>query len=131
MSNTLRNGRQSDPVSLPETFGHRQLRVGLASDNFGLGGVAFDAIVAYYGSVKEAAYALGEVDPSLMRREIRACDFSRFEKHADKDAKAALVASLAMAFGPMAASPQQYAEALLDKIQAEINEVRQYIRGAA
>lgn len=53
-----------------------------------------DAIRAHYGSVKAAAYALGQCDPSLMTREFSAGDFARFDRHATDDTMAAVVAAL-------------------------------------
>lgn len=33
-------------------------------------------------------------------------------------------------FGPLAQSPEQHTESLIDRIQADLNEVRQFVRGA-
>lgn len=35
------------------------------------------------------------------------------------------------AYGPLAASPAQHAEAVIDQMQAQLNELRQFVRGVA
>lgn len=80
---------RSDAVRLPEIVGPS------------LCSVMGEAIVAHYGSVKEAAYALGEVDPSLMQREFDAGKFARFDQHATTEAKAAVSERLQQSFAPL------------------------------
>lgn len=107
------------------------MKAGLASDQIGLtlGTVACDALIAYYGSVKAAALTLGNVDPSLMQREIKAGDLRRFHKHADAGAIAALTQALGVAFGQLM-TPKALAHQHLDRMQDAINLLRQYIEAA-
>lgn len=56
------------------------------------------AVLKHYGSVKEAAYALGEVDPSLMMREFDAGKFARVNE-GDDDLLGAIAHALMAAFG--------------------------------
>lgn len=72
-----------------------------------------DAVISHYGSVKEAAYALGQADPSLMMREFGEGKFGRFDRHADDLAKAAVVGVLNEAFGKLT-TPK---EAALDAVR--------------
>lgn len=114
--------RRSDPVGSLENSGPGQAKAGLrtdqtrpAPDPFGptFGATMKDAVIAHYGSVKEAAYALGQVDPSLLMRELGDGKFGRFDKHADEGAKAAVVGVLNEAFGKLS-TPK---EAALDAVR--------------
>ena len=110
MSNTVPNARRSDPVGSLDRIRLRQAKAGLASDLVGpvsdaigpdrtesLGDVVKRAVLAHYGSVKEAAYGLGQVDPSLMMREFDAGKLSRLD--VDTAAKAAVACALFREFG--------------------------------
>lgn len=127
--------RSSDPVRLPDKFGHEALKVGLVSDPIGLtlGAVAFDAVVAYYGGVKQAAYALGEgaqqskLDPSLMARELKAGDFRRLDQFGDAGVKAAVSAAHATVFGPLP-TPKARMESLLELRDRVDRELDQFLR---
>lgn len=57
-----------------------------------------DAIVSHYGTVKEAAFRLGQCDPSLMQREFDAGKFGRFDQHATQDDKAAVLERMTEVF---------------------------------
>lgn len=99
--------RRSDPVRSLDTIGPASDQIGPGQVKAGLrDGLNFvavwtDAVIAHYGSVKETAYALGQVDPSLMMREFGDAKFGRFAKHADELAKAAVVSVLNEAFGQL------------------------------
>jgi hypothetical protein len=108
------------------------VKAGLPSDHIGqqtLGSVACEAVVAYFGSVKAAALTMS-VDPSLMQRELKACDLRRV--HALRDAKlnAAISQAWMDAFGALL-TPKQYASRLIDRMQEELNEIRQFIEEVA
>jgi hypothetical protein len=105
MPNSLRDDLLSVPVRSLDNIGPGSDRVGpgaakavLRSDQR-ISSVIRAAVVKHYGSVKEAAWALGEVDPSLMNREFDAGKFSRIDEHADADCKAAISRALYYAFG--------------------------------
>lgn len=117
---------QSDPVRLPETFGPAPIKVGLRADHVGLGELAFECLVAHFGSVKELAFALGQCDPSLVRRELKDGDFSRFDKHADASARAALAEAISNAWGRMR-SPEDAADHAVDAIRKASDLLSQYI----
>lgn len=127
MSSTLSQSRRSDPVRLPDTFGPTTAKAGAS---FAI--VTSDAVIAFYGSVKATAYALGEgagvaaLDPSLMQREFKAGDFKRLQ-HASVQCMAAVALAHRDAYGPMANSPEQHASRTLDSIQDAVNELRQYV----
>lgn len=99
MPATLKAPASSDPLRLPETFGASPLKVGIASEGIGIGSVVFDALVKHFGSVKELAYALGQVDPSQARNEIKAGDFRRLDKYAKPDVRAVVADAIGSAYG--------------------------------
>lgn len=115
MSPTISTASSSVPVRTLENIGPGQAKAGLRSDLVGptFGATMKDAVIAHYGSVKEAAYALGQVDPSLLMRELGDGKFGRFDKHADEIAKAAVVGVLNEAFGKLS-TPK---EAALDAVR--------------
>lgn len=84
-----------------------------------------EAIVDYYGSVQEAAFHLGEVDPSLMQREFKDGKFKRFDEHADAAAKAHVGEAVRKAFPP--ADPRAEAMRLLRELRARIDELAEVI----
>ncbi len=85
-----------------------------------------DAVVGYYRTVKEAAYALGQVDPSLMMREFDAGKFARFDAHADADAKACVVKSMHDALGKLD-DPLTCAKRVAKEAHERINELMQIV----
>lgn len=132
MSASSASARASDPVRLPDTFGPSSLKVGLESDHLGLGEIAFECLCAHYGTVKELAFALGKADPSLVRREIKECDFSRFNAHADAAAKAALADSVNNAWGALR-NPEDAAAHAIREARQKLDLLDQYVamkRGA-
>lgn len=72
MSHSMNPARKSDPVRLPDTFGRRQAKASLPgpTSDFALGEQIWEVIVKGHGSVKAAAYSMGNTDPSLLRRQI-------------------------------------------------------------
>lgn len=126
MSTSMHSRRSSDLVRLPEKTGPANLKVGLKSDHIGLGEIAFECLCAHYGSVKELAFALGQCDPSLARRELKECDFSRFNKHADQSAKAALAESVNNAWGALR-SPEEAAALAVKEARHRLDILAEYI----
>lgn len=100
MSPTISTPQPSDPLRSSEYPRPTPAKAGLPSDRIGpsLNAVVWLALVAHYGSVKAAAISLGDVDPSLLRRDIADGKFGRIE-HADDDTKAAIATALYAAFG--------------------------------
>lgn len=98
----------------------------LSSDRVGLPfrQVQGDAVVRFYGSVKAAAFALGEVDPSLMQREFREGKFARFDEHANEAAKAFVANALAEAFGTLQTREARIQQ-LRRAIEDQLNEMTQ------
>lgn len=84
-----------------------------------------EAIVGYYGSVKAAAIALGDVDESLMSREFAAGKFGRFDEHAEADAKAAVAQALMRAFPPC--DPRAEALRLIREARARLDALAEVI----
>jgi hypothetical protein len=105
MANSMRPATSSVPVSSLDNIRPTPAKAGLASDRFGLSlnATLIQAVLSYYGSVKGAAFSLGEgaqqpkLDPSLMMREFKDGKFTRLEL-ADADAKAAIARALHLAF---------------------------------
>lgn len=77
------------------------LKVGISSEGIGIGSVVYDALVRHFGTVKELAYALGQVDPSQARNEIKAGDFRRLDKFAKPDARAVIANAVNSAYGKL------------------------------
>lgn len=131
MRTNVAESRSSDPVRLPETFGPAGLKVGLKSDQIGLGPVVFDALVAYFGSVKALAIYL-DADPSLARRELRAGDFSRLEARNDADheqgpiLRRIVAQATHQAHGP-ARNADDFAEQLIAQGLSIFHQLAQYV----
>ncbi len=85
----------SNPVRLPDNSG-RPAKAALRPT---YRQTMTDAILRYYGSVKNAAYVLGACDPSLMMREFHAGKFARFDEHAEDGAMSYVAAALHDVFG--------------------------------
>jgi len=110
--------------------------IGPASDQIGpkqakalLRGTPFnqvqaEAIVRFYGSVKATAFALGEVDASLMQREFRDGKFGRFDEHAKDDAKAYVANALHEVFGTLGTREARIAQ-LKRSIEDQLDEMVQ------
>lgn len=126
MSSSVYARRSSDPQVLPEKFGATPLRVGIESEVLGIGSVAFDALFAHYGSVKAMAFELGQVDPSLVRRELKACNFSRFDQYAKADARAVFSKVVNAQWAPLT-NPDDRAAAMVAHIFNLLHELGQYI----
>lgn len=103
MSSNLSNAQRSQEVRTLDTIRPEMAKAVLSSDRVGLPfrQVQGDAVVRFYGSVKAAAFALGQVDPSLMQREFREGKFGRFDEHANEQAKAFVANALAETFGTL------------------------------
>lgn len=130
MGTTSSQPARSVPVRLPETFGSAALKVGLASDGIGLGDVAWTALVAFYGSVKAIGIELN-VDPSLVRREIRSADFRRLQALDKHDAIAAISQAIGKELGTLP-TLGAHVESLLeqrDRINRELDQLTR--QGAA
>lgn len=136
MPRSLAAHQPSDPVRTLENIRPRMAQADLersdlvgSSDQFGLtyGAVAREAVVKHYGSVKAAAISLGNVDPSLMVRELEGGKFQRLE-HAQDAArlKAAVSEALYKAFTPLT-DPKDAARQMCDQVQALVNGIRQFI----
>ncbi len=138
MGHTMPQRRQSDPVGTLDHIRPSALKAGLVqsdaspmrSDTFG--DVVKATLIAHYGSVKEAAYALGEgaglqlLDPSLMMREFDAGKLARLE--ADPIAKAVVSAALFKAF---AQDPKSHARRIVNQIRQLLSEFEQYVEFAS
>lgn len=106
MNSTVSSARRSDPVGNLDAIRPTAAKAGLRSDGIGpsLTACVKDAVLRHYGSVKAAAFSLGEgakqhpLDPSLMMREFDAGKFHRLE-HADDEAKAAIARAMQEQFG--------------------------------
>lgn len=123
---SLAGERRSDPVRLPDRFGPVVLKAGLPSDQIGLGALAFDALEEHYGSVKALAIEFGNADPSLVRRELKAGDFRRFEQHATADARAVVAEAVMNAYGVLKNAEDRAAEAIR-RARQELDLLAQYI----
>lgn len=105
-TSTVSAARSSDPVRDLDDLRPKPAKAGLASDRLGprLTSTVKAAVLSHYGSVKAAAFSLGEgakqppLDPSLMMREFDAGKFGRLD-HADEETKAAIAKALDETFG--------------------------------
>lgn len=72
MRPTVANAPSSFPVLDPECLGRRQVKATLKSptSDFTLGSVIWEVLVKEHGSVKAAAFTMGNTDPSFLRRQI-------------------------------------------------------------
>jgi hypothetical protein len=93
------------------------------SDQIGpsIGTVTKEAVIAHYGTVKAAAFALGKVDESLMMREFSAGKLARFDAHADGKARAALSDAFEKAYGH--SDPRARRRQLLRSLREHLNEL--------
>lgn len=105
-----------------DQVGPKQVKAELRRTPFGQ--VQADAIVRFYGSVKAAAYALGQVDASLMQREFRDGKFGRFDEHAKDDAKAYVANVLHEVFGTLGTREARIAQ-LKRSITDQLDEMEQ------
>lgn len=99
-----------------------------ASDRVGpsFNEVVKHAVIGHYGSVKAAAYALGDVDPSLMRREFDEGKFGRLSAAADHDALQASIAdAMRAAYGTL--DPKRRARQALMAIRQRCDELEEAI----
>lgn len=123
---------QSDPVQCLENLRPSSVKAGLPSDQIGLdpGEVTLGAVVSFYGSIKDAAFALGRVDPSLMCREIRILDLRRVKKHGTPELFDAISDAQKIAFGPMD-TPKLAAMRLFYDIRRRLDQLEQILEGVA
>lgn len=72
MPRIMANGLQSDPVLMPDKIGRRsQAKASFSpTSDFPFGPVIWEVLVKEHGSVKAAAFTMGDTDPSLLRRQI-------------------------------------------------------------
>lgn len=136
MSRSVATAQLSDPVRSLENIGPSSDRIGPGPIKADLrSGASWnathkDAAIRYFGGVKQTAFALGQVDPSLMMREFDAGKFARFDEHADEQAKSFVAAALAEAYGPLS-NPKQRGFQLLREIDQRVAEIRQLIEMVA
>ena len=136
---------RSDPVRLPEKIGPVTVKAGLASDQIGpradqvgptLGEVTLGAVVAFYGTVKEAAFVLGggegqrALDPSLMSREIKECDFRRIQKHGSQALFDAIADAQKVAFGSQE-SPLVEAMRICYEVRTRLDRLEAIVKAVA
>lgn len=121
--------RRSDPVCSLDHIRPTPAKAGLkqsdASDH-SVVAVTRDALVKHYGSVKAMAFALGEVDPSLMNREFDAGKLARVDQFAGPEAKAAIALALTEAFGVLT-TPQARIRAAIREMRAKCDEFEQFV----
>lgn len=136
MRQTMTATATSDPVRsldnigpASDQIGPRQAKAGLRRGT-SLIQVTKEAAIRYYGGVKQTAFALGEVDPSLMMREFDAGKFARLDEHADDEAKSYIAAAQVEAFGPLS-DPKARGYQLLREIEQRVAEVRQLLEHAS
>lgn len=135
MASTLTKPTPSDPVRSLDHVRPTPAKAGLPSDRVGptYRSVVKAAVIQHYGSVKEAAYQLGEgagqppLDPSLMMREFAEGKFGRFDASADDAAKATVASALHAAFGdtdPKARVQRliRQSRQILDELQEAVNQ---------
>ena len=118
MSNSIAHARQSDPVRLPDKIGYQRVKSGPTSD-FTYGESIWEVLVKSHGSVKAAAFTMGNTDPSLLRRQILDGTLplkKLFE--ADPKALAAFGEFLVEQFGDAKKSKQQIARERLPELFA-------------
>lgn len=124
MAATMTAPHRSDPVRSLDDIRPSMAKAVRPSDR-AFCSVMREAIVAHYGSVKEAAFALGQVDESLMRRELEAGKFGRFDEHADDAAKGAVTQALLRAFPPC--DPRAEAMRLIREARARLDALAEVI----
>lgn len=69
MPHSVQRAHASDPVRLPDKIGYQRVKPSPTSD-FTYGEAIWEVIVKSHGSVKSAAFTMGNTDPSLLRRQI-------------------------------------------------------------
>jgi hypothetical protein len=128
----------SDPVRSLDHIRPQAAKAALVSDQIGpaFSTVTWDALIAFYGSVKGAAYALGEgagqprLDESLMKREIKSGDCRRLQ-FASPGALAVIAMAYVEAFGPLAATPHAQARRLIRDGRALLDQLDQVVEALA
>lgn len=139
MRNTMAQPEQSVPVRSLDNLRPDMAKAGLhrtsESDGVGssdpIGRVGYDAVIAHYGSVKAAAYALGQVDPSLMRREfLEQGRFARLDSAEDAaTVKSKVAEAMHVAYAPLA-TPAARLRKLAEeqaRIAAELRQLSEYV----
>ncbi len=132
MGRSLTSAEASQPVRSMDGLRPEMVKAGLdrtagsggvwASDPIGL--VVEQAVIAHYGSVKAAAYAL-KVDPSLMQRELKAGKLGRLDDAEDAPmVKSVVAAALANAYG-QPVTPDARKRHLIHVMRAALDELDQ------
>lgn len=129
MSRSVAAVATSDPVRSVDRIGPASDQVGPKQAKAALRSTPFnqvqaDAILRFYGSVKATAFALGEVDASLMQREFKDGKFWRFDEHAKDDAKAYVANALHEVFGTLGTRDARIQQ-LKRSIEDQLNEMAQ------
>ena len=73
MGQTVTASRRSDQNLLPDRAGPSRVKAHLGSPTvrtFDLGNAIWEVLVKGHGSVKAAAFTMGQTDPSLLRRQV-------------------------------------------------------------
>lgn len=131
MPQTMTQSLQSDPVRELDSIRPAQAKAGLRSDGIGLNRVIAEAVIAHYGSVKAAAFSLGEgahlpaLDPSLMMREFKEGKFGRLNA-ADGETKAAIARAMTDTFGTLT-TPKARVRDAVRTIRRHCDEIDQYL----
>ncbi len=131
MATTMNHAAQSVPVRSLDTIRPTPAKAVLSSDPIGLTviDVTTEAVLAHYGGVKQAAYALGHVDPSLMMREFKDGKFGRL-RLCDEHATAAIAVAMDKAFGKLT-TPEARARQMVREIRQRLDELSQYLEHAS
>lgn len=137
MTRSVAVATSSDPVRSLDHVGPASDRIGPGPIKATLRGgapsmtqIIKESAIRYYGGVKQTAFALGEVDPSLMMREFDAGKFQRLDEHADEVAKSFIAAAQAEAFGPLS-DPKALGFRALREIEERIHVIRQLLEHCA
>lgn len=140
MPNTMREPQVSREVRTLDSIRPTQAKAGLASPtqsdrptasekSFGqeLSKVIEETLMRHFGSVKAVAFALGEMDPSQLRREFETAKLplARLEG-LDAFTKAAVGTAIVEQFGILS-DPKARARQVLRQLRALADELEQFI----
>lgn len=91
-------------------------------DDRPMGVIAYEALVKFHGGVKQAAYALGNVDLSVMKREIEGGKFERLQK--DPDSLSVVLEALSRVYVRMT-DPKTRVRQEITRARQALNEIEQ------
>lgn len=95
-----------------------------------LSSVVRDALIERFTKLEAAAFAMNEMDPSQLTRDLKSGKFSMERLDALEPSDRAFVLRRLHDETVGQADPQRYALRLLDEIDQRLREVRQYIAAA-